>query len=215
MTAAGRDYPQSYHGLLAILSLGPQTGYDIRKVLEAPEIFYWKESYGNIYPMLRKLERDGLVNKRESWVKKKKRVVYELNTEGWKELDAWLSLPASLSRFRVEVLMKLRFGESAGIGKLMEQVRTYGETAEREVNEALALAEGIEGTGRVLQSDLRLITLKYFISMKKSNVEWSREALGILEKWKDIETDPADGLNDVPDGISVIQVPEREPPLIE
>ncbi len=112
MTKPPREYPQSYYGLLAILSSGPRTGYDIRKFLEEPDVFYWKESYGNIYPMLKALEKDGLVNRRDSYVKTRKKSIYQLNELGWEVLNHWLEQPAGLSRFRVEILMKIRFGSA-------------------------------------------------------------------------------------------------------
>ena len=94
MAMTPNEYPQSYYGILAILTLGPQTGYDIRKELEHPEVFYWKESYGNIYPMLRNLEKDGLIDRRESQVKKKKKMIYQLNEAGLRTLNRWLEEPA-------------------------------------------------------------------------------------------------------------------------
>lgn len=215
MAIPGKEYPQSYYGILAILTLGPQTGYDIRKELENPEVFYWKESYGNIYPMLRNLERDGLVDRRESHVKKKKKVIYQLNETGLRVLNDWLLEPATLSRFRVEILMKLRFGESAGIGNMISQVRRYRQIAQEELKYIEESLETIDSRAESLSGDLRTIALHYFMLLKESNISWCERALGILEKWERRETLPLEETVESHGDESVFQLPRREPPLIE
>ena len=191
MGVQGEDYPQSFYGLLAILSIGPQTGYDIRQELERPEVFYWKESYGNIYPMLRRLEKDGLISRKDSYVKRKKRVVYQLNPRGTEALRNWLLQPASLSRFRVEILMKLRFGELAGIPNMIEQVRSYRETALRELGEARDFAESMQKGERTLSADLQIIAADYLCKLKESNVKWCDKTLETLSEWMNRMMSPA------------------------
>lgn len=209
------EYPQSYYGLLAILSLGPQTGYDIRKELEHPEIFYWKESYGNIYPMLRNLEKDGLIDRHDVPFKKKKKILYELNRAGLDELNSWLLKPATLSRFRVEILMKLRFGESAGVSSMMDQVRLYREKALEELDEARNNSRMLREQTESLSTDLRLIASVYFEELKESNIRWCDQALEILEKWERRALHPAEGLDEAAAENSVFQLPRKEPRLIE
>ncbi|MGH9601902.1 MAG: PadR family transcriptional regulator, partial [Terriglobales bacterium] len=41
--------------LLGLLSLGPQSGYDLKKRMEQSIAHFWSESYGQIYPTLRRL----------------------------------------------------------------------------------------------------------------------------------------------------------------
>jgi len=156
------EYPRSYYGLLAFLSQGPQSGYDIKKLLEDPEIFYWRESHGNVYPMLRKLEKDGLLDKRDSYIKSKKRVIYQLNDAGMAELLKWLIKPAELCRFRVEILMKIRFGKSAGVSNMIDQVKRYLSTSEKEITESNRIMDDITSEETSLEADLRLIVSRYF-----------------------------------------------------
>ncbi len=215
MSIKENEYPQSYYGLLAILSLGPQTGYDIRKELEHPEIFYWKESYGNIYPMLRNLEKDGLIDRHDVPFKKKKKILYELNRAGLDELNSWLLKPATLSRFRVEILMKLRFGESAGVSSMMDQVRLYREKALEELDEARNNSRMLREQTESLSTDLRLIASVYFEELKESNIRWCDQALEILEKWERRALHPAEGLDEAAAENSVFQLPRKEPRLIE
>lgn len=180
-------YTQSIYGILAILSSGPQSGYDIRKALDNPEMYYWRESYGNIYPMLKKLYQDGLVDKTDSYVKKKKRLIYRLNQNGWLELHKWMEEPASLNRFRVELLMKLRFGECCGVENMIAQLTHYRKQSEDQLNEAEMLLDQLSTSEETLINDLRKITIRLFAERKKSTLIWCSASADLLEKWMLIE----------------------------
>ena len=47
--------------VLGLLSLGPRSGYDIKTVVDRSTRFFWAASYGQIYPELRRLEDEGLI----------------------------------------------------------------------------------------------------------------------------------------------------------
>jgi len=167
------EYTQSMYGLLAILSQGPMSGYDVRKTLDDREMYYWRESSGNIYPMLRQLNQDGLLEKTDAYTKKKKRVLYSLTGKGREELDAWLSQPAGLSRFRVELLMKLRFGTSLGLETLMSHLENYKHRIQEQLNEVREILSDIDESGDSLESDLRRIAvmrrrISHKMTIKKS-----------------------------------------------
>ena len=180
-------YTQSIYGILAILSSGPQSGYDIRKALDNPEMYYWRESYGNIYPMLKKLYQDGLVDKTDSFVKKKKRLIYRLNQNGWLELHKWMKEPANLNRFRVELLMKLRFGACCGVENMIAQLTHYRKQSEDQLIEAEMLLGQLASSEETLINDLRRITISLFAERKKSALIWCSTSSDLLEKWKLIE----------------------------
>ena len=177
-------YTQSIYGVLAILSTGPQSGYDIRKTLDHPEMFYWRESYGNIYPMLNKLFQDGLVDKADTSLKGRKRLMYKLNGNGWGELRKWLDEPANLSRFRVEILMKLRFGGSGGVENMISQLTLYGKQCEDQMSEAEHLLEQINDSEESLINDLRKITINLFYGRKITTLDWCSKSIEILKKWE-------------------------------
>src|ERR1043166_5381121 len=56
------------YALLGLLTLAPQSGasgYDLRRWAESSIGHFWRESYGQIYPVLKQLLRDGLVTASE------------------------------------------------------------------------------------------------------------------------------------------------------
>ncbi len=52
---------QTQYVLLGILAIHPnQSGYEIRKTIEQTVGFFWGESFGQIYPTLKRLVAEGL-----------------------------------------------------------------------------------------------------------------------------------------------------------
>ncbi|HEV8614077.1 MAG TPA: PadR family transcriptional regulator [Methylomirabilota bacterium] len=133
----------SRYAVLGVLSLGPMTGYDIKKVIEGSIAHFWSESYGQIYPILRTLAAERLAEQRtERQRGKPDRRIYSLTTEGREELRRWLAVPARVETFRSELLLKLFLGGAADVAASVAQVvhfrahqqvlhRTYGELERR------------------------------------------------------------------------------------
>jgi PadR family transcriptional regulator, regulatory protein AphA len=97
--------------LLGILSLGPMSGYDIKKTVAESIGYFWNESYGQIYPLLKRYAAQGLVTVRvECNSGKPDRRVYALTGAGRAELTRWLRLPPKPPAPRNELLLKLFFG---------------------------------------------------------------------------------------------------------
>ena len=59
-----RRQPSTRYAILGLLSLAPMSGYEIRKVAASSIGHFWSESYGQIYPTLRKLVAAGLAKPR-------------------------------------------------------------------------------------------------------------------------------------------------------
>ena len=64
--------------VLGLLSLGPRSGYDIKTVVDRSTRFFWAASYGQIYPELRRLEKEGLIEGEDAPRGERGRRVYEI-----------------------------------------------------------------------------------------------------------------------------------------
>lgn len=84
------------HACLAILTAEPMTGYDLVKYFDGTVNYVWNAPASQIYPELRRMERDGLVDvevvPRGERAEKR---VYVINDNGVTELKAWLNEIAS------------------------------------------------------------------------------------------------------------------------
>ena len=129
--------------ILGCLTVRPMSGYDVKQFLERSVVHFWSESYGQIYPALRSLEEEGLVEGRdEPGERGRPKRVYSITEAGREELRRWLEEPAAPVTPRYEHSLKLFFGHNVGpeasLGHLRrlrrraaESLETYREWEER------------------------------------------------------------------------------------
>ena len=92
--------------LLAILDQGPCYGYQLRTEFDRRTGSTWPLNVGQIYNMLDRLERDGLVAKRD--VDEHGHVYWEITDAGAAEVRQWLASPVERSQgTRDELAIKL------------------------------------------------------------------------------------------------------------
>ncbi len=129
----------------AVWQNGPCTPYRVRRVfLDSPSP-YWSGSAGAIYPLMRRLERRGLIASREGRKSRRASRLYGLTPAGVRVLRSWLGppwsavvtgVPADPLRTRVSFLGALRpsarsrfFREA--IGQVAEDIRQHEEDRRR------------------------------------------------------------------------------------
>ena len=109
--------------ILGLLGFAPRTGYDVKRVTDFSTRFFWRASYGQIYPELRRLEAAGLVSARDEPYGRRRRRVFALTPEGEAALKAWLRGTDDLYELRDEGLLRLFFGEYLSREELIELAR--------------------------------------------------------------------------------------------
>ncbi len=114
------------YAVLGMLGYGPLSGYDIRQIYEQSLGHFWSESYGHIYPILKRLVYEGLATRAvESNPGRPDRHVYTITDAGRDEMRRWLAQSLEPQRERVEVLLKLFHGWEAGPEVMLEHVRAF------------------------------------------------------------------------------------------
>jgi DNA-binding PadR family transcriptional regulator len=98
--------------VLGLLSLGPRSGYDIKTVVDRSTRFFWAASYGQIYPELRRLEDEGLIEGEDAPRGERGRRVYKLTEAGQEALVEWLLGPTVTIEYRDESLLRLFFADA-------------------------------------------------------------------------------------------------------
>lgn len=97
--------------ILGFLTLGPMSGYDIKKLIEDSVANFWSESFGQLYPALRWLTQEGLIEKNEAPSEGgRPRHVYSINDREREALTSWQREPTEPPPLRIELLLKLFFG---------------------------------------------------------------------------------------------------------
>jgi DNA-binding PadR family transcriptional regulator len=95
--------------ILGMLTLGPMSGYEIRQLMSQSIAHFWSESYGQLYPSLKKLETAKLVTKRTEPGQKRDKHIYTITPTGHDRLQEWLEGSPKPQPPRSELLLKLFF----------------------------------------------------------------------------------------------------------
>ena len=175
------------YALLGLLTLAPETGasgYDLRQWAEGSIGHFWRESYGQIYPVLKQLLSDGLVTARSGGgAGKRERIVYAITAAGRKELLKWLQKPARIQPPRNEGLLKLFFGTEAPVEASAARVRAL----QQHHRGLLARYAAVESEVREKHADhpglpYWLMTLDYGQRHSAMAAEWCEATLRKLER---------------------------------
>ena len=112
------------YAVLGALTVEPMSGYDLKRFFEQGVSFFWAESYGQIYPILKQLKAEGLVedaaggperDTRPGAPAHPRRTVYAVTAAGRDALARWLAEPAEpQTGRRLEILLKLFFARQGG-----------------------------------------------------------------------------------------------------
>ena len=159
--------------ILGLLGFAPRTGYDVKRVTDYSTRFFWRASYGQIYPELRGLEAAGLVRARDEPHGRRRRRVFELTPEGEAALGEWLRGTDDLYELRDEGLLRLFFGELVSEDDLLALIRRrrarFAESATLFRGIGEELGELDDPSGEVLRYGIELM-------------EWNERWWGELEQ---------------------------------
>jgi PadR family transcriptional regulator, regulatory protein AphA len=86
--------------LLGLLHAEPMSGYDLDRILDETFGYVWTAQHSQIYPALRQMEREGLIEAEVQKTGGRERRVYRLLDNGHAELMAWISEPVAYSAER-------------------------------------------------------------------------------------------------------------------
>lgn len=175
---------KSKYAIMGMLSMKPVSGYDIKKRFEKSLSYFWNESYGQIYPILKKLAEQGLaIRSIEKQTGKPDRHVYALTNKGREALQDWMVQPVDPQIGRHEILLKLFFGQHVSLADNIRQVEHFRELQSQRLKE-------IKATEKLLKTDYEdnpslpywLLTVKYGLQVNRAYLKWCEETLAVLKK---------------------------------
>lgn len=169
--------------ILGMLSIAPSgSGYELHKAIEENFGSFWGESYGQIYPALKRLAAEGLIEPCTTGSTPKKRSQqYALTDAGRACLREWLAMPFQNDPPRNEFMLKLFFGREAAPGVAIAHVRELQRRNRLMVN----TLEGIERMAHQHQSQnphqpYWMLTLSLGLAMTRAALDWGDSALAQL-----------------------------------
>ena len=97
--------------ILGLLSHEDLTGYDIKKQIDEAIGFFWKGSFGSIYPALSDMEKNGFIKKLpDKNSSGRDKIKYRIAKQGKEVLADWLKDEQASNDLKYETLLKLYFG---------------------------------------------------------------------------------------------------------
>jgi DNA-binding PadR family transcriptional regulator len=171
--------------LLGVLSLKPMSGYEIRQMMEQSTANFWSESFGQIYPALKSMLADDLVEivaEAKITQNAKGRKVYRITQAGRDRLRAWLEVPARPQVNRDELLLKVFFGDQAEPGVIAAQVQRSRERFEADLERYQATQRKIEALyGDHPAMPYWRMTVRYGQAEARMVMAWCDETLKQLQ----------------------------------
>ncbi len=173
--------------ILGLLSHEDMTGYDIKKRIDGAISFFWKGSFGNIYPALKDLENEKKITRTATSAGGREKITYHITKEGKAALSSWIREEQASNEIRYETLLKLFFG-----GTENKQVSIHNiEVFEKKVQDDLDMLTDYCGT---LENHLDnedhmyyYLTASFGIETYKAYLTWCSKAKKIIRQQISLE----------------------------
>ena len=133
--------------ILGMLAARPRSGYEIKQLVDSSARFFWAASYGQIYPELKRLEREGLVTGSDSAQGNRQRTVYKLTARGRRAAKDWLVGDSEVFETRDEGLLRLFFAGAIDQPQTAEIARKRARTSRAKAAQLRAIQESIDEAG--------------------------------------------------------------------
>ena len=173
------------HAILATLSNGCSSGYDLSKQFAGSVGFFWYATQQQIYRELAKLEEQGYLSaeliRQEHRPDKK---MLSITTIGTAYLQEWISQPGKVSPIKDDLLVKLFAGH------LVEKETILAELKHHRTQHQATLNTYREIESRVFADparcgsvgELRYLTLLNGIGLESAWLVWCEQTISLLEK---------------------------------
>ncbi len=181
----------STYAILGWLTVSPRSGYDLKKSTEDSLGFFWSESYGQIYPTLKKMVDEELVTvQSEQEQGRPLKKVYSITAKGQKEFSDWLKLKPEPDRFKSELLLKVFFGFNVDKDIIVKHLENKVAEFEELIKEYGAISEMISSCREKSdKSEYFTIPLDLGIRSTKVELEWAKDAINRINSMADDKSD--------------------------
>lgn len=171
---------QTELAVLGGLSVMPMTGYALRANIKDILGHFWSESFGQIYPTLAQLTRDGLVERHEG--DRRGASVYSLTAAGHNRLHELLAEPPQTAPPRNGLLLRLFFGRQLGIPGCRALLLEAKADAEARLQMFAALRQEVAHDPDVTDDrPFFLLTISAGEHSTRAMLAWAEESLAVLD----------------------------------
>lgn len=170
---------------LGALSLGPRTGYEVKRDIESSVGHFWSESPGQLYPILKALVAEGLATVADEPAGGRPRKVYSITPEGLDAFRTWLAEPPEPMKQRNELLLKVFFARQAGPEVAIEQITRALQEAVVGGRTLRAIKAEVEAEEDHPDRKYFLLTIDAGIELSESTQRWCKRSLEAVKRFED------------------------------
>ncbi|MEZ2391340.1 PadR family transcriptional regulator [bacterium RCC_150] len=189
------------YALLALLSVEPMTGYELSKQFGSSVGYVWHAPDSQIYPELRRMEKDGLLAGEEiPWGPRGRKTQYRITDAGTAAFREWMNSPLEYSRERDPAHLKAAYLEwadpAAARGQMLAHIAYYttcrGQWEEK-------IHELQTGTNAMLNKRLaampkrdhrritayKIFTYEGLVAKAQVEIDWARNGIKLIDSFDD------------------------------
>ena len=168
--------------ILGLLFHEDLTGYDIKKRIDGAISFFWKGSFGNIYPALKDMQNRELIQSSDTSVGGREKITYHITNKGKEALRQWLEEDQAINELRYETLLKLFFSGAGNRDNALHNIENF----EDQIKSDLALLKlYCENLKNNLTSEDHLyyyLTVTFGIDNYEAYLKWCTKAKKMLKQ---------------------------------
>lgn len=169
--------------ILGLLAEHPMSGYDIKKLIDVRFSFFWNESYGQIYPELKRLTESGEIELIEDAATPEGRgkTVYCITESGRDSLRDWLAQPCEKASVRLELLLKVYFAQNGNLSDILCQIALFREEQEQQLAMLNLFEKDLTPIRQYDNHEDILRVLSFGQKTYRAYLEWCDETIHYLE----------------------------------
>jgi PadR family transcriptional regulator AphA len=178
-----RRISSSMEVLLGLLTIEPMSGYDLGQMIQESIHHIWNESYGQIYPNLKRLASGGFVTcKTQKQKGKPDRNIYSITKKGRERLQRWLQVEPQPEVPRNELLLKLFFGSTASPQTIRGYVQQMVAREQAVLERFVFIESEIAKNANYPDAPYWQIALRFGQIELEAHMRWAEETLASLRK---------------------------------
>lgn len=171
---------QTETAVLGALSVLPMTGYALREAIRDVLGHFWSESFGQIYPALAGLERQGHVQRAGS--QRTGASAFAITPSGAARLKELLGEPIQQVPPRNGLMLRLFFGRQLGPQACRSLVLDAKAEAERRLAQFAAIRQEPPDEKTAADRPYWLLTVSAGEHSARAAIAWANEALAALDE---------------------------------
>lgn len=189
------------YALLALLRVGPLSGYELQKLFSESVGHVWHAPDSQIYPELKRMESGGLIEGEEQTRGERgRRRVYHVTDAGTEDFFSWIESPLEYSRVRDPAHLRAAYLESASPEAahdfLTAHAAQHTEMLHRWQDEIARIRSGehpmvqrrlaaVPETERARAVEFKVFAYEGLAQRAEAEIRWAESGLKLLDRLDD------------------------------